>query len=447
MLKVLFLTFEFNPVQTTGNFRPAKFVKYLRDFGIDPIVICGDEKSILQYYISGKLSPALAKEIPDEIEVNRIPFSKPYKPKSKYSQFLYYSDPLYKHWSRNVYPVVDKILENDKQIRAVIVTVPPFSIGTIARKIAAKHKLPLIVDLRDAWSDQGQFPYFTRLHYYINRIFEKRLLKRADAIVAVTKELANIYEHSNPELNKDKFEIVYNNFDNYKFEAGQKIEGVSVTSVPKYIIGYIGSFYYTTEAETLKKTSWWKRKGPRKLFYYPVKEEWIYRSPYFLFKSLNLIFKKHPELRSKIFFGHIGHTPSWMQNMAKEFGIEKNIINYGFTDAGEVRKLAENFNAMLITTEKIDGNKSFCLPSKTFDYVKYNRPILALVKNGDLKDFLNKGGMSVVIDPDNLDDEIGVLEEFLLKGKTFFPDGNYINKFHSKEQTHLLADIIRKVVK
>ena len=112
MLKVLFLTFEFNPVQTTGNFRPAKFVKYFRGFGIDPIVICGDEQSILQYFASGKLSPALGKEIPPEIEVKRIPFSKPYKPKSKYSQFFYYADPLYRHWSKNVYSVVDKILKS-----------------------------------------------------------------------------------------------------------------------------------------------------------------------------------------------------------------------------------------------------------------------------------------------------------------------------------------------
>ena len=409
-------------------------------------MICGDEQSILQYFASGKLSPALGKEIPPEIEVKRIPFSKPYKPKSKYSQFFYYADPLYRHWSKNVYSVVDKILKTDKEIKAIIVSVPPFSIGTIARKIASKYHLPLIVDLRDAWSDQGQFPYFSRIHYYLNKKFEKRLLKKADAIVAVTEELANIYENSNPELSKEKFQVVYNNFDNYHFEPGQKLESNSVCTVPKYIIGYIGSFYYTTESEILKNTPWWRRKGPKKLFYYPVREEWIYRSPYFLFKSMGLIFNKHPELRSKIFFGHIGYAPTWIHDMAKEFGVQDNIINYGFIEAGEVKKVAESFNAMLITTEKIGGNKSFCLPSKTFDYIKYNKPIIGLVKDGDLKDFLVKGGMSVIIDPDNLENDIGVMEDFLFKDRTFYPDSNYINKFHSKEQTRLLSQIIREVI-
>ncbi len=39
MIPVLFLAMEFAPVNTTGNYRSLKFVKYLNQFGIDPIVI------------------------------------------------------------------------------------------------------------------------------------------------------------------------------------------------------------------------------------------------------------------------------------------------------------------------------------------------------------------------------------------------------------------------
>src|ERR1700730_17143391 len=103
MYKILFITFEFNPVQTTGNFRPAKFVKYLRKFGIEPVVLCGEEKSILEYYKSGKVNAKLEKEIPADVLVARVPFDKPYSPSSKYEQFFFYADLIYRHWNKNAY--------------------------------------------------------------------------------------------------------------------------------------------------------------------------------------------------------------------------------------------------------------------------------------------------------------------------------------------------------
>ncbi len=38
-LPVLFILMEFAPVNTTGNFRSLKFIKYLGDYGIKPIIV------------------------------------------------------------------------------------------------------------------------------------------------------------------------------------------------------------------------------------------------------------------------------------------------------------------------------------------------------------------------------------------------------------------------
>lgn len=446
MLKILFISFEFHPVQTTGNFRAAKFVKYFKSFGIDPIVLCGEEKSILQYYKGGKLNENLNKEIPEDITVYRVPFNKPYKPISKYSQFFYYSDPISFHWKENAENKAKEILAKHSDIKAIFVTVPPFSVHQIAYNLSIKYNLPLIVDLRDAWSTQGQFPYFTRIHFLLNRFYERRLLKRANAAVTVTAGLKKIYLDSNPGITSDKLDVVYNSFDNYDFEQSDPVNVSTVKSGEKFVIGYIGSYYYNTSTDKLRKTPWWKRKGIKKLFYFAVQEEWVYRSPYYLFKSLSKLFVQHPELKEQVYFGHVGGIPDWVKEMAFEFGLENNLIDYGFVNVDKLGPVINEFSALLITTEKIPVNQSFCLPSKTFDYIKYRKPILGLVKEGDLKIFLQKAGLATVIDPDDFDDT-QKLERFLMTRQAYSPDTSYISQFHASKQTAALAKIIINSIK
>ena len=444
MHKVLFITFEFHPVQTTGNFRAANFVKYFSEFGIDPIVLCGAEESILQYYKSGRINNALLAEIPSGCEVHRVPFDKPYSPASKYGQVKYYADPIYSYWKHNAFEKAMEIIRQTPSIKSILVSLPPFSVGELALKVSKKSGLPLFVDLRDAWAKQGQFPYFTRLHYFANLVRERKLLKYASGIITVTNQLGNIYLQSNKGIDPNKVKIVYNSYDNYDLEQEGPIIVKPVAETDKYIIGYIGSFYFNTDAEKIKIMPWWKRTKFRKLFYYAVKEEWIYRSPYFFFKVLGRLFDIHPALKGKIFFGHVGDTPGWIYEMAKEFGLVDNIISYGFVKKDGLADVVESFSAFLATTEKIPGNKSFCLPSKTFDYIRYGKPIIGFVKEGDYSVFLEKANMGVVIDPDDIDQATKKLETFLLSGHELVPQKSYIKTFHAREQTRLLSNILKE---
>lgn len=444
MLKILFISFEFHPVQTTGNFRAANFVKYFSEFGIEPVVLCGEETSIQQYFRGGRVNNALLADIPAGTEVHRVPFDKPYQAASKYAQIKYYADPIYHFWKHNAFKKACSLIEADKNIRAILVTMPPFSVGELALKLSQKYHLPLFVDLRDAWANQGQFPYFTRGHYLANLWKERKLLKHATGLIAVTKELAEIYIHSHQGIDRNKFHIVYNSYDGREPEQQDRIPVASAQSTEKYIVGYIGAFYFNTESEKIRTTSWWKRRGFRKLFYYAVQEEWIYRSPYFFFKALSLIFDRRPDWRNRIYFGHVGDTPAWLYDMAKEFGVQDNIISFGFVKKDELSSVVRGFSAFLATTEKIPGNKSFCLPSKTFDYIKFGKPLIGLVKQGDYTEFLEKANMGVMLDPDQLEKELWKLEEFLEKGADLVPEKNYIKTFHAREQTRLLSNILKE---
>ena len=444
MHKILFISFEFHPVQTTGNFRAANFVKYFSEFGIEPVVLCGAEESILQYYKSGRINNALLADIPTGCEVHRVPFDKPYIPASKYAQLKYYADPICSFWKKAAFKKALEIIGQTPSIKAILVSLPPFSVGDLAMKVSKKTGLPLFVDLRDAWSYQGQFPFFSRAHYFANFLKEKRLLKHATAIITVTNQLAEIYVRTNTGLDESNVKIVYNSYTNFDIEKQETIPAKSAIDTDQYIIGYIGAFYFNPESEKIRITPWWKRSGVRKFFYYSAKEEWIYRTPYFFFKSLARLFNKHPLLRKKVFFGHIGDTPQWLYRMAKEFGVQDNIMSYGFVKKDELASVVQNFSAFLATTEKIPVNKSFCLPSKTFDYIKYGKPIIGFVKQGDYSEFLEKANMGVIIDPDNISEATEKLESFLLTGKELAPKKSYILNFHAREQTRLLSNILKE---
>ncbi|HNA42842.1 MAG TPA: hypothetical protein PLP81_12150, partial [Saprospiraceae bacterium] len=70
-INILFLIAEFAPVNTTGNFRSLKFVKYLPDLGINPVVITlpAEEGASL---FNAKLDNTLLDEIPPSVEIYRI---------------------------------------------------------------------------------------------------------------------------------------------------------------------------------------------------------------------------------------------------------------------------------------------------------------------------------------------------------------------------------------
>ena len=55
MRNVFFIAYEFPPLNVGGSQRPLKFVKYLREFGINPIVFCLAPESYPKVFSNYKL--------------------------------------------------------------------------------------------------------------------------------------------------------------------------------------------------------------------------------------------------------------------------------------------------------------------------------------------------------------------------------------------------------
>ena len=214
-MNVLFLVMEFAPVNTTGNFRSLKFVKYLKSFGINPIVItlkANEASSIFQAGINNDL----LNDIPDGTHIYRIKCNVPVRKYNKLGEFIhiYFSlvDDIANSWKKNLMEELEPIMQLH-QPQIIYTSLPPFSSGLLACDIAKKYAIPLVIDMRDLWAYWGSNPNGSFIHFALKKMMERKVFKKADKIIAVTPQLIKIFKYSHPDINSNKFEWIPNGYD------------------------------------------------------------------------------------------------------------------------------------------------------------------------------------------------------------------------------------------
>ena len=174
--KVLIITYYWPPAGGPGVQRWLKFVKYLPQFGIEPIVYCPDNPS---YPIIDK---SLIDEIPEGIKVIKQPIKEPYrfaqllsKKRSKTissgiipdkakqtftDRFLlfirgnFFIPDARKAWVKPSVQFLSNYIKNEG-ISTIITTGPPHSLHLIGFQLKQKLKINWIADFRDPWTTIG----------------------------------------------------------------------------------------------------------------------------------------------------------------------------------------------------------------------------------------------------------------------------------------------------
>lgn len=445
-IPVLFLVLEFPPVNTTGNYRSLKFVKYLRRFGIEPIVVTLPAEDASAYY-SAPIDQSLMQDIPEGTFIYRIPCEPPTQYRfKKLGEFLsiYFSieDGFYKKWLPNLEKQLPAIMEKHKPV-AVYTSLPPFGSGRLAVHLAKKvYHLPLVLDMRDLWAFFGATPLNSWFHFKAMLGREARVFKKADAIIGVTPQMLEIIKRSHPHLPHDKLHLVYNGYD---FNVRETQSFTLPPGKEKITIGYIGAFYFYPDQRDRSMKPWWKKPLRRMPEYSPIKQDWLYRSPYFFFQSINELFKRYPEYKNRVSIEFIGKVPNWLPEMIKNCGLENQVQLHGFLPKEEAMAIAGKFDLVLATSEKMIDGEHFSLASKVFDYIILKKPVLAFVTPGIQRTFFEQSGSGIICDPDQPEQVVELLKNLFEHGRQFSLNYDYLDTFHRKELTARLAGIIRRV--
>jgi glycosyltransferase involved in cell wall biosynthesis len=207
MKKLLILAYDFPPYVSVGGLRPYNWYRYLKTFGVEPIVITRQWSNTYGNHLD-YIAPGSSETLfIEETEYGTI-IRTPYKPNLSNRLLLKYGDRKYK-WLRKaisayyefaqfLFPVGPKVeiyraakdyLKQNK-VDAIIASGDPFILFKYAAKLGSVHQIPWIADYRDPWSHNQEYAK-SALQNRWHRFFEKRIVKKTSHITTVSNFVFN----------------------------------------------------------------------------------------------------------------------------------------------------------------------------------------------------------------------------------------------------------------
>lgn len=255
--KVLIITYYWPPSGGAGVQRWLKFVKYLNNFNVEPIVITVNPQ--LASY--AQTDSTLITEVPPNIDVHytstsefyalyKLLFNKKSIPHAGFANEqqptliqktvrffrsnIFIPDPR-KGWNRYAY-IKAKELISIHNITTVITTSPPHSTQLVGLKLKKKLNIRWIADLRDPWTD---IYYYKQLYHSIfskaiDAYFEKKVLRNADQIITVSNTLKQLLYNKTKNCSITKFKVIPNGYDSNDFST-------NILPTNEFTITYTGS--------------------------------------------------------------------------------------------------------------------------------------------------------------------------------------------------------------
>jgi glycosyltransferase involved in cell wall biosynthesis len=395
-----------------GVQRTSKFVKYLRGFGWEPVVLT---RAI------GKMAfrdESMLSDIPSGI---KIIYTKPHD-LIEWPGFLSLAGKFISRkvlipdgeylWARFSRKKAADAITHDK-IDLIYSTSYPYSDHLLALHLKNMHpNIPWVADFRDEWSNN---PYLleqnrNKIRVNVEKNMEKKVLEAADLVITNTPVMMKNFINNYGNL-KSKFRVIPNGFDEDDFSGLTDI----VPENDKFTITYTGALY-----------------GRRK--------------PDTFFEALMKLIENKTISKDTIKVKLIGNIKSGYINAL----IDKYNLN-GIVETTPYMKHEDSIKSLMASDVLVliegagPGSEAF-YTGKIFEYMNANRPIIAVIpKNGAAAGLIRETKTGTVSD---CTDVLGIMEnikEFYTawskKEIIYVPDKNEIAKYERKALTSKLADI------
>lgn len=421
--KALIITYYWTPSGGPGVQRWLKFVKYLPDFGIQPIVYVPENPTYpiidKNLYLDIKQPLVLKQPIREPYRLASI-FSKK-KTKSissgivpsKRKQSLLEKAMLYVRgnffipdarvlWVKpSVKYLENYIKEND--IQTIITTGPPHSLHLIGLGLKEKIDLKWIADFRDPWTS---IVYHKDLKLSENSKqkhieLERKVLNTADQIIVTSPSTKLEFSKKT----QQPIEVITNGYDVEKIEKRPLDE--------KFTLAHIGSFLSE-------------------------------RNPRILWKVLKELTKENEDFRTDFQLKLIGIVSDEVMEAIKEFGLASyvNKINY----MSHTASVAEQRTSQVLLLVESDSDETKAiLPGKLYEYMASNRPILAIAnEESDIRNIIERTNTGVFCSYA----EINKVKETIEKYYRLYKEDNLktspigLQGFSRKNLTQRLATLI-----
>ncbi len=427
MKRVLIITYYWPPAGGPGVQRWLNFVKYFREFGIEPIVYVPENP---HYPI---IDESFAVDVPQGIEIIKFQIKEPYKLAALFSKkktkkissgiisktnpslleklMLYVRGNFFIPDARvgwvkpSVIFLKNYISKNPVDI--VISTGPPHSLHLIGMNLNEELNLPWIADFRDPW---------TSIHYHkslrLNKFskvkhhkLESKVLQSADAIVVTSPGTKAEFEM----MTRKPIHIITNGF-----EISKKIVRTPDVS---FSIAHIGSLLSN-------------------------------RNPEILWKVLSKIASENKDFAKDFKIVLAGAVSEEVMASLEKFNLNENVEMLGYVSHTEALQLQHNAQVLLLLEMDVPETRAI-IPGKLFEYLAAKRPIIALgPKGSDIEEIIDKtkcGKFFTYFQEDGLRNLI--LQYYqLYKNNSLEINSENIDRYSRRELTQRMASLINDML-
>jgi glycosyltransferase involved in cell wall biosynthesis len=428
--KVLIITYYWPPAGGPGVKRWLKFVKYLPDFDIEPIVYCPENPN---YPL---VDDALYNEVSDKVTIIKQPIFEPYKIASLFSKkktqtiasgiistkkqsFVeklllyirgnYFIPDARKFW---VKPSVKFLAAYIKQhqIDTIITTGPPHSVHLIGLKLKEQLNINWLADFRDPWTTNG---YQNKMKLTVNsqkkhKAFEKKVLQNADEIIVTSPSTKEEFQ----EITNQPISVITNGFDDVDFGK--------VELDTKFTLAHIGSLLTG-------------------------------RNPEVLWQVLAELIQENTAFKNAFKLKLIGAVSDDVLASIYTYGLKDYISLLGYMSHKDAQIQQRQSQVLLLV--EIDSPETKCIiPGKLFEYMQSGRPIIAFgPENTDFKTILsstNSGNSYSYKESEKEGIKSNILSYFEAYQTNNLRANNIdVQQFHRKQLTEQLAAILKPLLK
>jgi glycosyltransferase involved in cell wall biosynthesis len=355
--KLLIITYYWPPAGGPGVQRWLKFVKYLPEFNIQPIVYIPENPT---YPIIDK---GLESEVSDKAIILKNKITEPYGfasffgknktkkissgiiPNQKKQSFLektllwvrgnlFIPDARFL-WVKPSVKYLKKYIE-ENNINTIVTSGPPHSLHLIGLQLKKDLNVTWFADFRDPWTTIG-YHKALKLSNYASRkhkALEAAVLNSADTIIVTSKTTKTEFQA----LTSKPIEVITNGYDVEKIGKQPLDE--------KFTLAHIGSFLSE-------------------------------RNPRILWKALNELVKENKDFKNDFQLKLIGAVSQEVLDAIMEFKLTDFVLNLGYVSHQEAIEHQRKSQVLLLIEINSEETKSI-IPGKVFEYMVSERPIIAL---------------------------------------------------------------------
>lgn len=356
MQKVLIITYYWTPAGGPGVQRWLKFVKYLRDFNVEPIVYVPENPD---YPLT---DPSFLEEIPKDLKIHKHRIVEPYRwagslfgKKTKLissgiisseNQSLserlllwirgnFFIPDARKYWVKPSVRFLSELLQKE-DIKTVVTTGPPHSVHLIGLALRKRFDLCWVADFRDPWTSIGYHKKLklTKASERRHKQLEHTVLNAADTIVVTSGTTKREFEA----LTKVPITVVTNGYDG-EISQETKLDA-------KFTISHIGSLL----------------SG---------------RNPENLWKALAELVQENEEFKNALLLQLIGVVSADVLDSIRAAGLEDHTAIMGYVSHQEALVYQQRSQVLLLAEIDVEETKGI-IPGKLFEYMAAKRPILGL---------------------------------------------------------------------